>query len=59
MSYQHSGQDKADVARRFTILRTQVGSGVHGVTIDDQDDRDEMGTGCASCAGANTPKRTP
>ncbi|OLF07538.1 nucleotidyltransferase [Actinophytocola xinjiangensis] len=43
MDYQHSSQEKAEVARRFTILRTQVGSGVHGVSIDNQDDRDEMG----------------
>lgn len=43
MNYRHSGPEKADVAKRFTILRTQVGSGVHGVTVDDQDDRDEMG----------------
>lgn len=41
--YKHGGEAKADIAKRFTILRTQVGSGVHGVTIDDQDDRDEMG----------------
>lgn len=43
MTYRHSSPEKADIAKRFTILRTQVGSGVHGVTIDDQDDRDEMG----------------
>ncbi|MCT2582356.1 nucleotidyltransferase domain-containing protein [Actinophytocola gossypii] len=43
MTYKHSSAEKADIAKRFTILRTQVGSGVHGVSIDDQDDRDEMG----------------
>ena len=31
------------IAERGTILRTQVGSGVHGVTVAGQDDRDEMG----------------
>jgi uncharacterized protein len=25
------------------VLRVQVGSGVHGTSIDGQDDRDEMG----------------
>lgn len=43
MTYKHGGPDKATIARDFTILRTQVGSGVHGVTVSDQDDRDEMG----------------
>jgi hypothetical protein len=33
----------AEIARRGTILRTQVGSGVHGIAIEGQDDRDEMG----------------
>lgn len=32
-----------EVAERGTILLTQVGSGVQGVTVDGQDDRDEMG----------------
>jgi uncharacterized protein len=32
-----------DVAERNTILRTQVGSGLHGVTVAGTDDRDEMG----------------
>lgn len=31
------------IAERGTILRTQVGSGVHGVAVSGQDDRDEMG----------------
>jgi hypothetical protein len=38
----HSGAGHRAVAERGTILRTQVGSGVHGVTVAD-DDRDEMG----------------
>jgi hypothetical protein len=35
--------DREDIANRFTILRTQVGSGLYGVTVEDTDDRDEMG----------------
>ncbi len=33
----------AEIARLGTILRTQVGSGVHGIAIAGQDDRDETG----------------
>lgn len=43
VEHKHSTSVSEEIARRGTILRTQVGSGVHGVTIDDQDDRDEMG----------------
>jgi hypothetical protein len=32
-----------DIAVRNTVLRTQVGSGLHGVTVEGTDDRDEMG----------------
>ncbi|QRY51714.1 nucleotidyltransferase domain-containing protein [Mycolicibacterium septicum] len=32
-----------EIADAGEILRTQVGSGLHGVTIDGHDDRDEMG----------------
>lgn len=32
-----------DVAEANTILRVQVGSGVHGTAVGGQDDRDEMG----------------
>jgi uncharacterized protein len=39
----HSSPEFADIARSGTILRTQVGSGVHGIAIDGTDDRDEMG----------------
>lgn len=39
----HDTPEFAEIARRGTILRTQVGSGVHGIAIDGQDDRDEMG----------------
>lgn len=39
----HSSQTNREIAAAGTILQTQVGSGVHGVTVADQDDRDEMG----------------
>ncbi len=39
----HSSAIARDLAERGTILRVQVGSGVHGTSIDGQDDRDEMG----------------
>jgi hypothetical protein len=42
-----SGKHGSDEARRIaeagTILRCLVGSGLHGLSISDQDDRDEMG----------------
>ncbi|CAM3659412.1 DNA polymerase beta superfamily protein [Kibdelosporangium persicum] len=39
----HSSPQFARIAERSTILRVQVGSGVHGTAIQGQDDRDEMG----------------
>ena len=39
----HSSPVARDLALRGTVLRVQVGSGVHGTSIDGQDDRDEMG----------------
>jgi uncharacterized protein len=39
----HSTSEFAGLAERGTILRCQVGSGVHGTAIEGQDDRDEMG----------------
>ncbi len=39
----HSNSEFAEIAERGTILRTQVGSGVHGTAIAGTDDRDEMG----------------
>ncbi len=39
----HSSSVARDLAERGTILRVQVGSGVHGTAVDGQDDRDEMG----------------
>jgi len=43
----NTGKHGSDEARRIaeagTILRCLVGSGVHGISVSDQDDRDEMG----------------
>ncbi|GAB3156296.1 hypothetical protein GCM10027258_62500 [Amycolatopsis stemonae] len=39
----HGGPEAAAIAEKHTILRTQVGSGVHGLAIAGTDDRDEMG----------------
>lgn len=39
----HDTAEKCSVATENTILRCQVGSGLHGVTVSNQDDRDEMG----------------
>lgn len=42
-AHPHASEEARDLAERGLILRTQVGSGVHGTAIDGQDDRDEMG----------------
>jgi uncharacterized protein len=39
----HASEQARLIAERGTILRVQVGSGVHGTSIAGQDDRDEMG----------------
>jgi hypothetical protein len=39
----HSSETARRIAERGTILRVQVGSGVHGTSVSGQDDRDEMG----------------
>ena len=39
----HPSAVARDIAERGTILRVQVGSGVHGTAISGLDDRDEMG----------------
>jgi hypothetical protein len=39
----HSCDEFEQIARRGEILRTEVGSGAHGINIEGQDDRDEMG----------------
>src|ERR1700748_2562013 len=42
-AHPHASQEARRIAERGMILRTQVGSGVHGTAISGQDDRDEMG----------------
>jgi hypothetical protein len=39
----HASEEARQLAERGTVLRAQVGSGVHGTSITGQDDRDEMG----------------
>jgi uncharacterized protein len=39
----HASEEARAVAESGMILRVQVGSGVHGTSVDGQDDRDEMG----------------
>jgi hypothetical protein len=39
----HASEQARLIAQRGLILRTEVGSGVHGTSISGQDDRDEMG----------------
>lgn len=39
----HASEEARVLAQDGLILRTQVGSGVHGTSISGQDDRDEMG----------------
>jgi predicted nucleotidyltransferase len=39
----HESDRAREIAENNTILRVQVGSGLHGVTIPGTDDRDEMG----------------
>jgi hypothetical protein len=39
----HAGEEFRALAEGATILRAQVGSGVHGTSIEGSDDRDEMG----------------
>lgn len=39
----HSSDRHRQIAEENTILLTQVGSGLHGVTVEGTDDRDEMG----------------
>lgn len=43
MTGKHSGDEFRRMAEAATILRCQVGSGVHGTNIEGHDDRDEMG----------------
>jgi hypothetical protein len=39
----HGSEEARSIAEAGTILRCLIGSGVHGISISDQDDRDEMG----------------
>jgi hypothetical protein len=39
----HASEQARHIAEAGTVLRVQVGSGVHGTSISGQDDRDEMG----------------
>ena len=39
----HASEQARRIAEQGTILRAQVGSGVHGTSVAGQDDRDEMG----------------
>ncbi|MGY1651433.1 nucleotidyltransferase domain-containing protein [Geodermatophilus sp. SYSU D01119] len=39
----HASAEARAIAERGTVLRAQVGSGVHGTSVAGQDDRDEMG----------------
>jgi hypothetical protein len=39
----HASEEARSIAEAGLILRVQVGSGLHGTSIDGQDDRDEMG----------------
>lgn len=42
-AHPHASEQGRRIAERGTILRVQVGSGVHGTAVLGQDDRDEMG----------------
>ena len=64
----HASETARLIAERGMILRTQVGSGVHGTAISGQDDRDEMGicleppefvTGLARVPAGNGPSTVP
>jgi hypothetical protein len=39
----HATEEKQRIALDGTILRCQIGSGVHGTAVSGTDDRDEMG----------------
>ncbi|WP_432524758.1 DNA polymerase beta superfamily protein [Kineococcus sp. SYSU DK006] len=43
ITHPHAGEQARRLAEAGTVLRTQVGSGVHGTAVDGQDDRDELG----------------
>lgn len=43
IEHPHAGAEARRLAEAGTVLLVQVGSGVHGTSVDGQDDRDEMG----------------
>jgi uncharacterized protein len=43
IDHPHAGEEARRIAEAGTLLRTEVGSGVHGTAISGQDDRDELG----------------
>jgi hypothetical protein len=43
IEHPHAGAEARRIAEAGMLLLVQVGSGVHGTSIDGQDDRDEMG----------------
>jgi hypothetical protein len=43
LTSKHATEEHRRIAREGTILRVLVGSGLHGTSVSDQDDRDEMG----------------
>lgn len=64
----HASEEARAIAERGLILRVQVGSGVHGTSVKDQDDRDEMGicleppefvTGLARVGGTDAASSVP
>jgi uncharacterized protein len=42
-AHRHASEEARRLAEQGLLLRTQVGSGVHGTSVTGQDDRDEMG----------------
>ena len=42
-AHPHASEEARRIAEDGMILRVQVGSGVHGISVTGQDDRDEMG----------------
>jgi hypothetical protein len=42
-AHRHASAEAWGIAEAGNVLRVQLGSGVHGIAIAGQDDRDEMG----------------
>lgn len=67
-AHPHASELSRRIAERGMILRSQVGSGVHGTAVGGQDDRDEMGicleppqlvTGLARVPSGTDRQQTP